>query len=123
MHLRRVAGRILLVGCLIGTPGCYSFYLLSTHLPSEADQGDPELIVRVTTLDGEKVVLKKPWLGEGAVGGEKSKVMAEPRQVLIPLSQVDRIEEREFDRERTLKAVVIVLGLLGVGAACGTGGC
>lgn len=62
-------GRLLLVFCVTLSSGCFSFSLLSKDLPSGPSKGDPRLTLRVTTVDGEKIMLKKPWVDRWVLGG------------------------------------------------------
>jgi hypothetical protein len=90
---------------LLGTSGCYTFTVLHSELPSSPPEEDSKLKVRVTRIDGERVTLKNPWLGRDAVGGE---VRAE--RVIIPLAEVERIEEAELDRDQTMRVALVVVG-------------
>lgn len=98
----RFASLLLL---LLGVSGCYTFNVLHSDLPSSPPEENSKLTIRVTKFDGEEVTLKNPWLGRGSVGGE---VRSEP--VVIPLVEVDRIEEAEVDRAQTIRVALVVVG-------------
>ena len=116
-------GRPLVVFCITLSSGCFSFSLLSKDLPSVPSEGDPKLTVRVTTVDGEEISLKKPWVDRWVLGGEETKAIGAPRQIKIPHSRIDLVEELEFDGRRTLQNVLVIFGVLGAGAWCGFGRC
>lgn len=118
-----VTVRSLLLLLLLAPSGCYSFSLLQADLPPGPGVGDQDLIIRVTMADGENITLKKPWLEDRMLWGwEKGKNEdTEPRR--LDLSRVELVEERVFDREKTVRAATYVLGALGVGLYCGGGRC
>jgi hypothetical protein len=116
-------GRLLLAVCIVLSPGCFSFSLLSKDLPPDSTRGDPKLTIRVTTVDGEEIMLKKPWVDPWVLGGEEAKAHGQLRQIQIPHSEVDRVEELEFDGRRTLRNLLIFFGVIGAGWQCGCGRC
>ncbi len=124
MSASKAMGRLaLMVFLFLGTSGCYTFGLLQSDLPPSPEEADPELTIRVTTFDGERTTLKKPWVDRRAVGGEREGFLRENELMEIPLSEVDLIEEREFDKRRVLAVVAVLLGALVATVGCGNGGC
>ena len=57
------------------------------------------------------------------VGGEREGVLRKTELMEIPLSEVDLIEEREFDKRRVLAFIAVLLGVLVATIECGNGGC
>lgn len=124
MSASKAMGRMALMAfLLLGASGCYTFGLLQSDLPPGPEGADPELTIRVTTYDGERTTLKKPWVDRRVVGGEREGVLRETESMEIPLSEVDLIEEREFDKRRVLAFVTVLLGVLVATIECGKGGC
>jgi hypothetical protein len=105
---------LALFGFLLQTSGCYSVYPLAEDLPTEPGGPVTWRTVVVTQEDGRTLELREPWKDSLWVGGEAELTYAEgPRvtQVQLELTEVERIEEKRFNRAKTIGLVALSVGL------------
>lgn len=88
--------------------GCKSFQPLEGPFPEHRPRYDPDDVSRVFTKDSECIELYGIWMDSVAVHGttrvELEDHAVEFRPVQIPLSEVEGIEQRQFDFVRSALA-------------------
>ncbi|MFC1790850.1 hypothetical protein ACFL0I_00065 [Gemmatimonadota bacterium] len=121
---RSVTG-VALALLLAQTTGCYSFRPLESELPTTRSAAEEGPIVRVTSRNGETEELIRAWMDSVAVQGDSRwrSWGYEPERVIVPLSEVQRIEERHFDPIKTLIRIAVtpVIAWLLLGWALASG--
>ena len=123
MFRSKAFGGFLLAASLFCSSGCYTFMLLQSDLPDSPEQADSEITIRVTTVDGEELILEEPWVNRRVLGGKYASRLRGQGTIEIPLARVERIEEKEFDRRTTYVWVGFIIGALVATQVCADGSC
>lgn len=122
MRTPRVVAFLALMAMLPQLTGCRTFRPYGRSLP-ELSRGAESLgTVRITNVDGEKLVVTGAWVSENELHGlleapssatvDAGEVSWGSREVTVPINQIREIEKRRFDVGRTV--------LLGMGIAIGS---
>jgi hypothetical protein len=119
MHAPKPIAWLPVVVLIPQVTGCKSFQPLEGPFPEHRPRYDADDASRVFTKDGECIELYGIWMDSVTVQG-KTRVeledhLVEFRPVQIPLSEVQRIEQRQFDFVRsalTAGGVYVVVAAL-----------
>lgn len=98
----------------VQTVGCRSFQPITEPLPTQprSFEDGKKPVIRVETLDRQRVTLYAGWMDSVNVGGVKRGRHPYPNELLVfPLSEVRTIEQARFDKGETV-LLFLVSGLV-----------